>query len=41
MGTPLTAEDMQAYCHRRPAAAMGTTCAAAAHVYQGAAVTRK
>ena len=57
MGTPLTAEDMQAYCHHRPAgavatthvvaataaadAAMGTTCAAAAPAYQGAAVTRK
>ena len=25
MGTPLTAEDMQAYCHHRPAVAVATT----------------
>ena len=52
MGTPLTAEDMQAYCHHRPAvavatthgvaaAAAGTTCAAAAvHAYQGAVIRK-
>jgi hypothetical protein len=44
MGTPLTAEDMQAYSHRPTisthvvaAAAAGTTCTAA-HAYQGAAL---
>lgn len=52
MGTPLTAEDMQAYCHRpavavathvvaaAAAAATGTTCAAAAHAYQGAIIRK-
>ena len=30
MGTPLTAEDMQAYCHRRPAVAVATTHGVAA-----------